>query len=106
MDNKGIESSVELLIKNIDDIQECIENSNFELMNSYLELFVTNYTKIYVDIIGKIMDVGAEKNLTYWTEITQNILHSVKSNDVFLIMDVLYFDLRNKLIQLIKDADK
>lgn len=89
------------LIKNIDDIQQCIEHSNYDLMNKYIELFLANYTKSFMDIISysSNSDVGIEK--AYWTDVTNSILANIKSNDVFLIMDTLYFDLRDKLIQLV-----
>ena len=89
------------LIKNIDDIQQCIEHSNYDLMNKYIELFLTNYTRSFMDIINysSNSDVGIEK--AYWTDITNSILTSVRSYDVFLIMDTLYFDLKDKLIQLV-----
>lgn len=96
-----VKEKVKILIKNIDDIQQCIEYSNYDLMDKYIELFLTNYTRSFMDIINysSNSDVGIEK--AYWTDITNSILTSVRSYDVFLIMDTLYFDLKDKLIQLV-----
>ena len=47
-----VKEKVKILIKNIDDIQQCIEYSNYDLMDKYIELFLTNYTRSFMDIIN------------------------------------------------------
>ena len=100
-----ITDKIKLLIKNIDDIQECIECSNFELMNQYIQLFLSNYTKSYMDIIGysSQCDIGLDDS--YWIEKTNEILQIIKSQDVFSIMDSLYFGLRKTLLQLVEKGE-
>lgn len=91
------------LLNNIDEIQECIEYSNFELMHRYLQLFLVNYSKALMDIILQQKTIGDEAAVKYWTEITPKLIGVVKADDVFGIIDILFFDMRVRLGDLAKE---
>lgn len=100
MDNDTREK-IKQIIANIEDIQECILCSNFELMDKYIELFMMDYTKLYMDILEYSSKIDTKLDKSYWMNTTNEILLSVRSKNVFFIMDVLYFELREKLVQLV-----
>lgn len=90
------------LIDFIDEIQECIEYSNFELMNRYIQVFFVNYSKALMDIIQQQRIIGDEAKVEYWTEVTPKLIGVVRENDIFGIIDVLFFDMRARLGDLVK----
>lgn len=94
------------LINIIEEIQECIEYSNFELMHRYLQLFLVSYSKSLMDIIILQKARGDETTVTYWTEVTPKLIEVVKTDDAFGIMNILYFDVLYKLEDLVSNETK
>lgn len=98
-----VEEKIRELMNNIDEIQECIEYSNFELMHRYLQLFLVSYSKALMDIVLLQKANGDETSATYWTEVTPKLIEVVKKDDAFGIMNILYFDVLHKLEDLVNN---
>lgn len=114
--NDSKKEKISILIKNIDDIEECILCSNFELMKQYVEIFLSSYAKCLLDIIALDNEISrsekeidqrnnevSENRTAYWTQETNEILNMVKSGDAFEIMDLICYQIRKELERLINN---
>lgn len=91
------------IIKNIEDVRDCIEYSNFPMMDKYLEVFLVNYSKIIMDLVmycNGFNDENVLHDSMFWTQKTTEIINTVKSKDVFLILDKICYETKEQLQNL------